>query len=294
MGLHTVPGPRVRALRGHTSCVALAPDHGPPTLTLDAGTGLRRLRRPSTGPPSRVDPARPPPLGPHARAPLLPGSRPGGRPRGPLPSGAGAILEVLERWMSPPHFPISPVELRGDWSFTNLEEGTHLIEGHTVLAREIPHKGGRTFGYRVSDGKVTVAYLSDHSPHTIGPGPDGVGEYHPAAVERCRGRPAPSRRAVHRGRAGRPRPLRPRRRRVRRRAGEGDRRRAADPVPPRPQSHGRPARSAGRRARPPWRGRRTGGGGTTSRFDREPLPTSYSSSAPSSVWSCQRRTTTRR
>ena len=85
--------------------------------------------------------------------------------------------------MSPPHFPISPVELRGDWSFTNLEEGTHLIEGHTVLAREIPHKGGRTFGYRVSDGKVTVAYLSDHSPHTIGPGPDGVGEYHPAAVE---------------------------------------------------------------------------------------------------------------
>ena len=35
----------------------------------------------------------------------------------------------------------------------------------------------------MSDGKVTVAYLSDHSPHTIGPGPDGVGEYHPAAVE---------------------------------------------------------------------------------------------------------------
>ncbi len=35
-----------------------------------------------------------------------------------------------------------------------------------MLAREIPHKGGRTFGFRVSDGAGrTVAYLSDHCPH---------------------------------------------------------------------------------------------------------------------------------
>ena len=50
-----------------------------------------------------------------------------------------------------------------------------------------PHKGGRTFGYRVSDGTATVAYMSDHSPISLGPGPDGLGEYHEAAVELTRG-----------------------------------------------------------------------------------------------------------
>jgi len=50
-----------------------------------------------------------------------------------------------------------------------------------VLALEIPHKGGRTFGYRISDGTSVLAYLSDHWPTKLGPGPDGLGEYHEAA-----------------------------------------------------------------------------------------------------------------
>ena len=52
-----------------------------------------------------------------------------------------------------------------------------------MLAREIPHKGGRTFGFRVSDGRSTLTYMPDHCPTAIGPGPDGYGEYHPAAME---------------------------------------------------------------------------------------------------------------
>jgi phosphoribosyl 1,2-cyclic phosphodiesterase len=51
-----------------------------------------------------------------------------------------------------------------------------------VHALEIPHKGGRTFGYRVSDGSATLAYLPDHSPISLGPGPDGTGVYHDAAL----------------------------------------------------------------------------------------------------------------
>jgi hypothetical protein len=51
-----------------------------------------------------------------------------------------------------------------------------------VLALEIPHKGGRTFGYRVSDGRASMAYLSDHGPSALGPGPDGWGPYHEAAL----------------------------------------------------------------------------------------------------------------
>ena len=49
-------------------------------------------------------------------------------------------------------------------------------------ALEIPHKGGRTFGYRVSDASATLAYLPDHSPISLGPGPDGTGVYHDAAL----------------------------------------------------------------------------------------------------------------
>ncbi len=51
-----------------------------------------------------------------------------------------------------------------------------------MLALDIPHKGGRTFGYRVSDGTAAVAYLSDHGPVALGPGPDGWGPYHDAAL----------------------------------------------------------------------------------------------------------------
>jgi len=64
--------------------------------------------------------------------------------------------------MSPPHFPIGPHELLGSWSFDGVDEGFHKIGAFEVLAREIPHKGGRTFGYRVSHGGVSLAYLPDH------------------------------------------------------------------------------------------------------------------------------------
>lgn len=51
-----------------------------------------------------------------------------------------------------------------------------------MTAREIPHKGGRTFGYRVEDGRSTLAYLPDHGPVALGPGPHGHGPYHEAAA----------------------------------------------------------------------------------------------------------------
>lgn len=93
----------------------------------------------------------------------------------------GDPTEVLQRVMAPPHFPITPGELRGRWTLRGIEPGEHQIEQFAVTALEIPHKGGRTFGYRVSDGTSAVAYLSDHQPTTFGPGDDGVGAYHDAA-----------------------------------------------------------------------------------------------------------------
>jgi ribonuclease BN (tRNA processing enzyme) len=93
-----------------------------------------------------------------------------------------SAVEVISRGMSPPHFPVRPDELRGDWSFTSIDEGEFSVEGFTVVALEIPHKGGRTFGYRISDGHSTLTYMPDHYPSVLGPGPDGWGEYHPAAL----------------------------------------------------------------------------------------------------------------
>lgn len=181
----STPAPGAAFLRfgGDTSCVALAHDGAPVSLLLDAGTGIRGV----TGL-----------LGddPFVGAILLghlhwdhtqglPFFRAGDRPDADvdvyLPEQGGTAEAVLARGFSPPHFPIGPDGLRGRWRFHGLSEGTHQIAGFHVLAREIPHKGGRTFGYRISDGRATIAYLSDHHPAALGEGPDGHGPYHEAA-----------------------------------------------------------------------------------------------------------------
>jgi phosphoribosyl 1,2-cyclic phosphodiesterase len=102
------------------------------------------------------------------------------------PDGASAE-QILARAMSPPHFPIQPGDLRGDWTFGTIGPGHRDAEGFSVEVREIPHKGGRTLGYRVSDGRAVVAYVTDHCPTALGPGPDGLGAYHAAALELAAG-----------------------------------------------------------------------------------------------------------
>jgi phosphoribosyl 1,2-cyclic phosphodiesterase len=64
-----------------------------------------------------------------------------------------------------------------------LAPSTIEVEGFEVTAIEIPHKGGRTYGYRVSDGRTSIAYAPDHCPTVLGPGDDGLGALHPAALE---------------------------------------------------------------------------------------------------------------
>jgi phosphoribosyl 1,2-cyclic phosphodiesterase len=186
-GSTPAPGKEFVRYGGHTSCVALAHDGAAPTLVLDAGTGLQRLTQVLDGKPFRGSIL----LGhlhwDHTHG--LPFFRAGDQPDAQtdlyMPA-QGDPVSVLARVLSPPHFPITPAELRGNWRFHALEPGDHRIEGFAVTAREIPHKGGRTFGYRVSDGRTTIAYLSDHSPISLGPGPDGLGEYHTDALELAR------------------------------------------------------------------------------------------------------------
>ncbi len=174
---------------GHTSCVAIAHDDAQdPTLLLDGGTGLTNVTGLLSGRSFQGSLL----LGhlhwDHTHGmPFFPaGAQADSRVTVLLPEQGEDAESVLARAFSPPHFPVLPHVLGPGWSFSGLEPGTHEIEGFTVLAREIPHKGGRTFGYRVSDGTSSLAYLSDHSPVAMGPGLDGLGEYHDAAVELAR------------------------------------------------------------------------------------------------------------
>jgi phosphoribosyl 1,2-cyclic phosphodiesterase len=194
-GSTPAPGPDFYRYGGHTSCVALAHDvegaGSPPRLILDAGTGLRRL---------------PELLGdrPFAGTLLLthlhwdhvqglPFFGSGDRDDAtvtlllPADDDQTDAAALLERMMSPPFFPIGPAQLRGDWRFGLLSRDTFEAEGFTVTAVDVPHKGGRTVGFRVSDGHSSVAYIPDHCPTALGPGPDGIGEYHEAALELARG-----------------------------------------------------------------------------------------------------------
>ncbi len=186
-GSTPAPGPDFVRYGGNTSCVALAHDDQDPTLVLDAGTGLQQLTRHLGGRPFRGTIL----IGhlhwDHTHG--LPFFRSGDHPDSDvtlLIPAQGDPEAALERAMSPPHFPIKPSELRGHWTFGDIEEGDRPIEGFRVTTREIPHKGGRTFGYRVSDGASTLAYLSDHAPAALAKGPEGFGEYHAAAVELAR------------------------------------------------------------------------------------------------------------
>jgi len=186
-GSTPAPGPEFVRYGGHTSCVAIAHDGEPPTLLLDAGTGLRNVA-PLLDGRAFVGSIL---LGhlhwDHTHGlPFFPaGDRPDARVSVHVPA-QGDALEVLGRAMGPPHFPITPDQLVGAWSFESLEPGRHDIEGFSVVAAEIPHTAGRTYGYRVSDATGTVTYLSDHWPTALGPGPDGLGERHEAAITLAR------------------------------------------------------------------------------------------------------------
>ncbi len=186
----STPAPGIDFVRygGHTPCLALTrAEATSPALILDAGVGLTKatallggaafggaillthlhwdhvLGLPFFAAGDRED----------AHVEVLLPEQPGGED----------AEEILGAIMRPPYFPIGPGDLRGTWRFGLIAPGERSIEGFSVLAREIPHKGGRTFGYRISDGRSTLAYLPDHCPTALGPGEDGFGEYHAAAIE---------------------------------------------------------------------------------------------------------------
>jgi phosphoribosyl 1,2-cyclic phosphodiesterase len=171
-GSTSAPGAEFVRVGGHTSCVALAHDGQPWTLALDAGTGIRRITDHLGGRAFVGSVVLTHLHWDHVQG--LPffaaGDRDDARVRVVMPDQTdadGRALEpvnVLALAMSPPHFPIGPDGLRGDWTFESVKPGNHRIEGFDIVAFDVPHKGGRTYGYRVSDGTSSIAYIPDHCP----------------------------------------------------------------------------------------------------------------------------------
>lgn len=153
---------------GHTSCVAVTAEGAEvPTLVLDAGTGLRTLTPLLAG--RAFD-------GSIVLSHLhwdhmmgLPffaaGDREGARVDLYVPAQGGLSgRDLLAQSFAPPAFPITPEGLKGAWQFHDLTDGRHTVEGFSVSAVDIEHKGGRTFSLRVEDEHGSLAYLPDHAP----------------------------------------------------------------------------------------------------------------------------------
>ena len=170
---------------GNTSCVAVSGKDDRWRLVLDGGTGLRRFSEMLGGGPFRGTVLLSHLHWDHTHGIPFFGaaSHPASEVSVALPAQGRPAVDLLEDVIGPPHFPVGPRELAGHWHFADVDSGLHDMEGFSVLARDIPHPGGRTFGYRVRNGSGVIAYLSDHMPLAEGAGPDGLGAYHPAALE---------------------------------------------------------------------------------------------------------------
>ena len=167
-GSTAAPGQEFVRYGGHTSCVAIVPDGATdPTLVLDAGTGLRDLTGRLSTPAFQGSILLSHLHWDHVQG--LPFFQAGDRHTSVvdlyLPAQLGETgRALLARTMSPPAFPIEPGGLNGTWSFNAMASGEHQIGGFTVTAADLAHKGGRTYGYRVSDESGSIAYLPDHGP----------------------------------------------------------------------------------------------------------------------------------
>jgi len=159
------PGADTARYGGNTSCVSV---EGPEKtlLILDAGTGIRNL-----GVSLPPDLKRIHILLTHLHMDHIQGlpffaplRRPGVEVHvwGPATTTMG-LNARLQKYLSPPLFPVSVRELAADLHFHELP--THLIEiGEFTIKSQLIIHPNPTIGYRIQCSDTTMTYLPDHEP----------------------------------------------------------------------------------------------------------------------------------
>jgi phosphoribosyl 1,2-cyclic phosphodiesterase len=160
------PGPATARYGGNTSCVEVTGERTDHVIVLDAGSGIRELGAVLPATVTRIDL-----LLTHLHMDHIIGLGffgPLFRPDlevhfwGPS-STTMSLHERLTRYLSPPLFPVRLRDLPCRLTLHDVPLGTFELPGMQVKTALVCHPGP-TVGYRLDDGRGTIAYLPDHEP----------------------------------------------------------------------------------------------------------------------------------
>jgi phosphoribosyl 1,2-cyclic phosphodiesterase len=167
----SLASPGVDTIRygGNTSCVSVQGSEGT-LVILDAGTGIRNLGQSLPATLDRIHILLTHLHMDHIQG--LPFFAPLRRPDveiniwGPASTTLG-LNARLQKYLSPPLFPVSTRELAAKFHFHELPD--HVIEiGEFMIHAQLIIHPNPTIGYRIQSANTTVTYLPDHEPALAG------------------------------------------------------------------------------------------------------------------------------